>query len=291
MSDMGKPEVKLGVILMEGLYFARNRASRALHLPENQFFLQNLPLRMSFDICTVRRYQVNKYKKVFRKFLDFWQTEPELSDSLQSALVWVSDSFSGIRKTTVVPSSVEDVMVQVHSASFALVSDPGGGTMQEEWREIMSFPGYSVSDAGTVRNDETGHLMSHLVNQRGIIHVGLTKNRTQYKRSLSILVAEAFLIRPSFTFDTPINLDGDRRNNRADNLLWRPRNFATRYYRQFQQTHPCFTRKVQNVETEEIFDTSWQAALTLGVLDRDIAFSIVSGAIVPIILQHFCLFK
>lgn len=163
--------------------------------------------------------------------------------------------------------------------------------MHEEWREIALFPGYSVSDAGSVRNDETGHLMTHLMNQSGIIHVGVTKNRIQYKRALSILVAEAFLIRPSFAFDTPIHLDGDRHNNRADNLLWRPRWFARKYYQQFQQSAPCFTRRVQNVETEEVFDTSWQAALTLGALDRDIAFSIVSGAIVPIILQHFCLFK
>lgn len=163
--------------------------------------------------------------------------------------------------------------------------------MQEEWRVIASFPGYSVSDAGSVRNDETGHLMTQLVNQGGIAYVGMCKNKKQHKRSLSLLVAEAFLICPSYAFDTPINLDGDRCNNRADNLLWRPRWFATKYYQQFQQDAPCFTRKIQNVETEEVFDTSWQAALTLGALDRDIAFSIVSGSIVPIILQHFCLFK
>lgn len=153
------------------------------------------------------------------------------------------------------------------------------------------FPGYSVSDAGSVRNDETERILLPQVNQHGIVNVGLTKNKVQYKRALSILVAEAFVLRPSFTFDTPINLDGDRRNNRADNLLWRPRWFATKYYQQFQQTHPCFSRKVQNIETGEVFNTSWEAALTLGALDRDIAFSIVSGAIVPIILQHFCLFK
>jgi hypothetical protein len=153
------------------------------------------------------------------------------------------------------------------------------------------FPDYSVSTAGSVRNDETERLLIPQVNQHGIVHVGLTKNKVQYKKALHIIVAEAYLIRPSFTFDTPINLDGDRHNNRADNLLWRPRWFARKYYQQFQQSAPCFTRKVQNVETGEVFDTSWQAALTLGALDRDIAFSIVSGAMVPIILQHFCLFK
>lgn len=163
--------------------------------------------------------------------------------------------------------------------------------MYEEWREIPLFPNYSVSEGGSVRNDETGNMMTPLVNQRGIVHVGLTKNRVQYKRALSILVAEAFLMRPSFEFNTPTHLNGDRYDNRADNLAWRPRWFATKYYRQFQQGKPCFGRKVQVIETGEIFDTSWQAAITLGALDRDIAMSILSGSIVQIILQHFCLLK
>jgi hypothetical protein len=163
--------------------------------------------------------------------------------------------------------------------------------MQEEWRKIVMFPEYSVSNTGSVRNDETDRLMTNNVNQFGIVHVGLTKNKKQYRRALSILVAEAFIPRPSFGFDTPVNLDGNRSNNEAYNLVWRPRWFAVKYFQQFQQNHPCFTRKVQVVETGEVFGTSWDAALTLGALDRDIAFSILSGSVVPIILQHFCLLK
>ncbi|QEQ93944.1 HNH endonuclease [Streptomyces phage Kardashian] len=163
--------------------------------------------------------------------------------------------------------------------------------MHEEWREIGLFPGYSVSDAGSVRNDETDRRLIPQVNQHGIVHVGLTKGRVQYRRSLAIIVAEAFIVRPSFTFDTPINLDGDRRNNRADNLMWRPRWHAKKYFQQFKQGAPCIVRKVQNVETGEVFENSWSAATTLGAIDRDIAYSVVSGERVPILLQHFCLFK
>lgn len=164
--------------------------------------------------------------------------------------------------------------------------------MQEEWRAIASFPGYSVSDAGSVRNDETDKLMAKCVNQHGIVNVGLTKNKVQYKRALSILVAEAFLIRPSFAFDTPINLDGDRFNNYASNLMWRPRWFATQYFKQFQSyTRPCLNREVEAVETGEIFPTSWNAATTLGALDRDIAMSIMSGSKARVIQMHFRLVK
>lgn len=164
--------------------------------------------------------------------------------------------------------------------------------MQEEWREIPLFPGYSVSDVGSVRNDETDRLMSTSVNQHGIVHVGLTKNKIQYRRALAILVAEAFILRPSFEFDTPINLDGDRFNNRAANLLWRPRWFATQYFKQFHTyTRPCLDREVEVVETGEIFPTSWHAATALGALDRDIAMSIMSGSKARVVLQHFRLVK
>lgn len=164
--------------------------------------------------------------------------------------------------------------------------------MLEEWRGIRLFPDYSVSDSGSVRNDDADRLMTQQMNQRGIVHVGLTKNKVQHRRALSILVADAFLRKPNNNFNTPINLDGDRRNNEADNLLWRPRWFASQYYKQFESNvRPCFNRKVQVVETEEIFDTSWEAAISLGVLDRDIAMSVLSGSRVRIILQHFRLLK
>jgi len=149
------------------------------------------------------------------------------------------------------------------------------------------FPGYSVSSYGSVRNDDTGHHMAVCMNQRGIPHVGLTRNRVQHKRALSILVAEAFIPQPNLEYDTPINLDGDRSNNSADNLLWRPRWHAVKYFHQFQQSSMCISRPVENIDTGELFQNSWHATTALGVLDRDIAFSIMSGSRVRIIGQRF----
>lgn len=150
--------------------------------------------------------------------------------------------------------------------------------MIEEWVEIRTFPGYSVSNMGQVRNDDKGHLMTLLVNQRGIVNVGLTHQRVQYKKSVALLVAEAFVPRPSFKFDAPINLDGDRFNNRADNLLWRPRWFAAKYMQQFKfNSRGSIPRPVEIVETGEIFDDSFHAAKSLGLLDREIAFCIMTN--------------
>lgn len=159
--------------------------------------------------------------------------------------------------------------------------------MYEEWREITMFPGYSVSKSGAVRNDDTGQHLTLMRNQRGTVYVGLTRNRKHYNRSVPIVVLEAFSIKPSHDFNSPIHLDGDRWNNKLSNLMWRPRWFSVKYHQQFQQSKACFEREVQNIETKKIFSSSWEAATTLGILDREIAMSVMSQTYVWPIYQHF----
>lgn len=149
----------------------------------------------------------------------------------------------------------------------------------EEWRIIARFSGYSVSNLGRVRNDETGCLMTPQVNQRGIVNVGLTKNLIQCKRSLSLLVADAFLPPSSNkAFDTVINLDGDRTNNEVDNLMWRPRWFAIKYFAQFRcPDMRGFHTPIEEVATGEKFETSWPAAIKFGLIDLDIFVATLNG--------------
>jgi len=144
------------------------------------------------------------------------------------------------------------------------------------WREVREFPNYSVSDAGLVRNEDTGNLMTLHVNQRGIVNVSFNRKGTQHKRSVTVLVATAFIhtARP-LAFDTPINLDGDRQNNHASNLLWRPRWYATEYFRQFESRSSGIDRPVEEIKSRKYFDLSWDAAVSLGLLDSEIVNSIV----------------
>lgn len=152
-----------------------------------------------------------------------------------------------------------------------------GGDEMKEWRKIESFMDYSVSNQGFVRNDDTGRIMSLLVNQTGVVHVGLTQNRMLYKRSVPLLVAEAFLYRErQEAFVTPINLDGNRFNNRVDNLVWRPRWFAVKYFQQFrglaEKTDP-----IEEVRTHEVFLNPWEAVVKYGLLYADIVLSVQYG--------------
>ena len=139
--------------------------------------------------------------------------------------------------------------------------------MDQEWRLIEDFPEYSVSDHGFVRNDRFDRLVARRVNNRGIAYVGLYRESNQTTVSVACLVANAFLPTPiNKHFDTPINLDGDRINNRVSNLMWRPRWFAVKYHRQFFGSWNKTEDPVQEVETEEIFERSLAAAVRFGLL-------------------------
>lgn len=147
----------------------------------------------------------------------------------------------------------------------------------KEWQTIRSFMDYSVSNSGYVRNDDTGRIMSLLVNQSGVVHVGLTRNGVLHKRTVSLLVADAFLnSKPEEEFVTPINLDGNRFNNRVDNLIWRPRWFAVKYFQQFRK----FAEKTDPIKesgTREVFNTPWDAVTKYGLLYDDVILSMKYG--------------
>lgn len=160
----------------------------------------------------------------------------------------------------------------------------------EDWEELVWFPGYSISNCGRVRNDSTDRLMSLSLNQHGIVQVGLMRNGRQYKRSVTVLVANAFLPKPSGldAFDTPIHLDGDRTNNDVHNMMWRPLWFAVRYHAQFgRSSHMRIVKPIHDLATGKVYQNSFEAAITHGILEREIALSVINGTHVFPTFQRF----
>lgn len=158
----------------------------------------------------------------------------------------------------------------------------------EVWRQIYEFPGYSVSNMGRVRNDDMNRTLTMLRNQYDIINVGLTRDRIQYKRSVAVLVANAFL--PSYesdAFDTPIHLNGDRSDCRAENLLWRPRWFAIKYHRQFRTGRISIRKTLVDDNTGSEYRNSLVAAQTFGLLDSDIGWAVEHDSTVWPTYQRF----
>lgn len=147
-----------------------------------------------------------------------------------------------------------------------------------DWVPVERFRGYSVNPLGQVRNDATGRLLHIRLNREGVPYVGMMREYRQVTRSLPRLVAEAFLPATNPIFDTPVNIDGDRTNCAAENLMWRPRWYAVLYNRQFRverYEHPI-DAPVVALETEETFPDSLAAACRYGLLEREVVLSVLN---------------
>jgi NUMOD4 motif len=164
--------------------------------------------------------------------------------------------------------------------------------VEETWRPIEFFPGYSVSDHGRIRRDDWGHILALSENQFGLLQVGMMRDGVQRHRSVPLLVAKAFIPQPSGPFDTPINLDGDRHNNHVDNLAWRPRWFAIKYNRQFRYPYENpILAPVVDLKTGEVSENSLECAKRYGLLEQDLVLSILNRTYVWPTYQEFGLLQ
>lgn len=144
--------------------------------------------------------------------------------------------------------------------------------MERVWERIEDFPDYLVSNHGEVMHGETRKLIYQSATREGTIKVNLLENGgIQRSRSVKVLVAEAFVKDQSDINNTAIQLDGNRRNVRADNLVWRPRWFAWKYSRQFVNVPEVHQKgPIRDVRTREIYETVYETAIINGLLFKDI---------------------
>lgn len=150
--------------------------------------------------------------------------------------------------------------------------------MDEFWRELSEFPMYAVSDHGRVMNLGTERVLQISLNNRGQTKVNLNVEGVKYTRAVSVLVAEEFVDGQDETYNTVMHLDLDRVNDRAVNLVWRPRWFVRRYFSQFPPS-PWFntTRKVVDFNSGYVYLNMVEAALVNGLLLREIYRSLHDG--------------
>jgi len=146
---------------------------------------------------------------------------------------------------------------------------------------LEEFPSYTISNYGTVTNSY-GQIMTHSRTAHGEHTVGLMRNGRQYRRSVKVLVARAFVDGETEIFDTPILLDGDRGNLHTSNLAWRPRWFALAYQKQFDQIEDWWyagpvVDDAQGITYEDIFSAAMETGslvrhIRLGMLNRERVF-------------------
>jgi hypothetical protein len=160
--------------------------------------------------------------------------------------------------------------------------------VRARWHELEEFPDYAVSDLGEVHNIKSGMPRKTSINQQGIVKVSLYQGRELITRSVAVMVAEAFCEGKTEFFNTPIHLDGDRENCRADNLMWRPRWFAVQYHRQFgmDDFHEMNVRIVE-LSTNTEYDSVKEACMELGLYYNDVYRSYVHDRQVPLTRHEF----
>lgn len=159
----------------------------------------------------------------------------------------------------------------------------------ENWGSISEFEGYSVSDLGRVRNEETGRVLTVLRNGHGTCYVGMMKGRKQLRRSIAPLVARTFVPIPNGRedFQGLIHVDGYQNNNRADNLMWRPHWFVVRYLNQIVHGSVGSDKPVLELKTQERYLSTWDAALAYGLIERDLISSILNRTFTWPTFQEF----
>lgn len=91
----------------------------------------------------------------------------------------------------------------------------------EQWRPVVDFPDYYVSDQGRVMSmkHRKPHLMYLKPHDLPYLRVELSRENRQYVRRVHRLVAEAFH-GPAPEGHEVRHLNGDSHDNRASNLRW-----------------------------------------------------------------------
>ena len=147
---------------------------------------------------------------------------------------------------------------------------------------------YAVSTYAKFTNLKTGVDVHQSMNKMGHAKITLVRDRIAYTRSVAQLVARTFIPKPYEHFDTPIHLDSDLLNCRADNLMWRPRWFAIKYQQQFRyENFHNDTRPRRDRETGIVYNSMKELCMANGVYYFDVEQSCYEDTYVPLTFQKF----
>ena len=93
--------------------------------------------------------------------------------------------------------------------------------IKEQWKVIAQFPNYEISNYGRVRRVWKNHtkLKKTRLNECGYEIIHLSKDGTNKHRPIHRLVAVAFIDNPN-NLPEVNHIDGNKENNRVDNLEW-----------------------------------------------------------------------
>jgi len=112
----------------------------------------------------------------------------------------------------------------------------------EEYKQIIDFENYEVSNLGNVRNIKTGKILKPRIDRDGYYQVCLCKDKKKKTPKIHRLVAESFIENPE---NKPCvdHINNDKLDNNVENLRWATLN-ENQYNRKINKNN---TSKVKGV--------------------------------------------
>jgi hypothetical protein len=92
----------------------------------------------------------------------------------------------------------------------------------EEWKQVIDYPNYSISNLGNVRNDKTGRILKSFLHN-GYFSIDLMENCKTNQKTIHRLVAIQYIENPNNYLEVD-HIDRNKLNNNLSNLRWCSRN-------------------------------------------------------------------
>ena len=136
----------------------------------------------------------------------------------------------------------------------------------EERRDINGFPNYQASSEGMVVNKNTGKILQAAPDGSGYMTVCLCKHGSQYPRRVHRLVAEAFLEQPSDKEWQVNHINGNKRDNRLENLEYVSPgdNMRHAYANGLNHYEGYNETPIRIIETGEVYKSQAECARAIG---------------------------
>lgn len=147
---------------------------------------------------------------------------------------------------------------------------------------VAGFPNYTIDREGVVRPLQSNKILKPIMNNHGDLYFTLYRDDgSKSNQPLKTLYAKAFLPNPERKMDNTVVIkNGVQTDIFYENLCWRSRSYAIRYTRMLKNK-PAYFGDVVAKETgtgrERYFKSIRQCAIYYGVLEHEVASSMVSG--------------
>lgn len=151
--------------------------------------------------------------------------------------------------------------------------------MKEMWKKINEYDGYEISNLGKIRSfkkDKNNFILKQRITKGGYLRITLYKNGMAKKYLVHRLVAQTFIPNPE---NKPqINhLDGNKQNNKVDNLEWctNSENQKHAYKTGLEKPRCPHPKQVNQYDLEGNFIKQWDtiknASRNLNIKDSNIS--------------------